>query len=152
MTESIKLADRVGAILTFLLGVAALVEAARLFPDRSALFVGDHTFAGLIGIALLVLGGLLLFQPVPAIRVDFPTGKVLMNIGFVILIMFLYWLLIPILGYVLSTLLALAGLFKVMGSYSLIRSSLYGALTIAALYLLFIYWLRTPFPDGIFGF
>lgn len=152
MTESIKLADRVGAILTVILGIAALVEAARLFPDRSALFVGDHTFAGLIGIALLILGGLLLFQKPSAVRVDFPTGKILMNIGLVILIMFLYWLLIPVLGYVLSTLLALAGLYKVMGNYSLFKSSLYGALTTAVLYLLFIYWLRTPFPDGIFGF
>jgi putative tricarboxylic transport membrane protein len=149
--HSVK-ADRIGGLITVIVGVVSLIEAIRLFPGRITFFVGDHTLPSLLGVAMLLLGLLLIVKRGGAFRVELPTGRLLRNMLITMGILFLYWLLIPILGYVISTILALVGLFKVIGSYSLIKSVVYGLVSITPLYLLFIYWLRISFPDGIFGF
>lgn len=152
MIEHSVKADKIGGGVTVLLGITSLVEAIRLFPGRTTFLVGDHTLPSLLGLAMILLGLLLIFKQGAAFRVELPKGMLLKNIGMSVAIMFLYWILIPILGYVISTVLALISLFKVIGAYSLKRSVLYGFVSIAPLYLVFIYWLRLSFPDGIFGF
>lgn len=152
MAQQLRKADRVGGLITVMFGIVSISEGARLFPDRISLMVGDHTLPGLIGIVMVLLGTLVVFTRGEQFHVEFPKGKMMVTMLVTLAIMFAYWFLIPYLGYVISTLAALVGLFKVIGSYHLGKSTLYGSLTTIALYMLFIYWLQMPFPDGIFGF
>ena len=62
-----------------------------------------------------------------------------------------YWLALPWLGYTLATALAAVGLFRALGGYRWTVAVLFGALTAAALHLLFRVWLVQPLPAGIFG-
>ncbi|WP_166240116.1 tripartite tricarboxylate transporter TctB family protein [Paenibacillus turpanensis] len=145
--------DTVGGFITAGFGVFSIFEAVKQYPNRMNIFVGDHTFPALIGVAMIVLGLVLvaLKDRGEKFTVDFPSGKAMRNLCIVIGLLFLYYVLLPVLGYVLSTFLLLVTLFKIIGDYGVLKSALFGSVSIIALYLLFIYWLQMPFPDGIFG-
>lgn len=144
--------DKIGAIITILFGILSMAEAMRHFPNRMSMLVGDHTLPALVGIALIVLGIVLLFLKGESFRVEFPKGQTLFQVIATLVILFIYWFLIPYLGYTISTLLVLISLFKVIGSYGMVKSIAYGVLATTVLYLLFMNWLQIPFPNGIFGF
>jgi hypothetical protein len=145
----------VGATLISL-GTLAAWEGWRLREVRMMLVagtvVGDDTFPLLIGIALVALGVYLVAAaPLPSAAVALPRGRVRAQMlgGGGLLIG--YWLALPWLGYTLATALAAVGLFRALGGYRWAAAILFGALTAAALHLLFRVWLVQPLPLGIFG-
>ena len=67
-------------------------------------------------------------------------------------LLFFYAILLPTVGYLLSTFLISAVLFRVIGTYRIHISLVNALLITAALYVLFILLLGMSFPTGIFGF
>ncbi|SEN50968.1 tripartite tricarboxylate transporter TctB family protein [Lihuaxuella thermophila] len=144
-------ADRAGGLLGIILGIAALIEAVRLYPYRSSPMVGDHTMPALLGVILVVLGALLLFTKRNGPEdVPFPAKPRLSVILGSIALMFAYRYLIPLLGYALSTLLVSFGLFKQIGPYRWHVSLVFAIVLTASIYLIFAVWLKIPFPVGLF--
>ncbi|MBM7660038.1 putative tricarboxylic transport membrane protein [Bacillus mesophilus] len=151
MIRTLFKADRVGGLITILIGGVSIFEAYRQYPNRMNLLVGDHTLPGLVGLVLVILGSVLLLRRLEDFKVELPKGLIARRLVGTLMIMFAYWYLITTLGYLISTMLVLAALFKIIGSYSAVKSTLYGSITTGVLYLLFIHWLQMPFPKGILG-
>ena len=146
----------VGVLLT-LLGALALSEAWRLSALREEMVagavVGDDTFPWVVGIALVAMGlyALLLARwPAPAVR--FPDGvarrQLLGSAG----ALAAYYVVTPVLGYTLATLVVGAALFRIMGGYRWPVVLLISAVTTGALYLIFRVWMIQPLPTGWVGF
>lgn len=147
-------ADRVAGAILVGLGGLAVTEAIRLYPLRIRAFVGDDTFVGGLGGILLILGVLFLFVFKPQDGdqpVKFPTGELRRKILVVLGLLFVYWLLLPIVGYSVSTLIIAVGLFRTMGSYSWLRCILFAAVLVTVFYAMFDLWLQTPFPQPTIG-
>ncbi len=142
-------ADRIGGVSGIILGTVALIEAYRLYPFRSSPMVGDHTMPALFGAVLVVLGTLLLFQRGDQEEAPFPEKPQFTLILFSVVLMFVYRYLIPLLGYALSTFLVSSVLFKLLGPYRWPVSLVLSVVLTAAIYLIFVVWLKTPFPAGL---
>lgn len=146
------LADRIGGIISIIFGSIAMSEAIRLYPARMGTFVGDHTMPGIVGGALILLGLLLVFfLRGESFKVEFPDRVIMKSMLLALGLLFAYWFAIPYVGYVISTLLVSIGLFKVLGFFSFVKSTIYASILTTVFYLLFIFWLGMPFPTGIFN-
>ena len=143
------LADRLGGLFSIIFGGIAVAEAIRLYPMRMADFAGDHTLPGFVGVVLIVLGIILLFKG-QAFQVVFPNRNIVFRMVVAIVLLFLYWFLLPYLGYLISTFLISMGLFKVIGGYRILKAAIYSLVATVVLYVIFIWWLNMPFPTGIF--
>jgi hypothetical protein len=69
-----------------------------------------------------------------------------------VVILFAYWWAISELGYVVGTLLASFGLFKVVSGYGWIRATVYAGVITLVLYVVLIQLLNIALPTGIFTF
>ncbi|AJY74203.1 tripartite tricarboxylate transporter TctB family protein [Paenibacillus beijingensis] len=146
-------ADRIGGIATVIIGGITLTESARLYAYRTDVLIGDHVLPAIVGILLCLLGlALTLKKPEERAPEPFPKGKSLFVLFAAFALLVLYRYLIPVTGYFVSTLLVSAGLFKVIGAYRWPKTLLYAGLTAALLYVIFVYWLQTPFPGAILHF
>lgn len=85
-------------------------------------------------------------------KVSWPKGKTAVQMLEAAVAMVVYWLVLPYLGYAISTLLAGAALFYSVGRYRWYMCLLGGGLVALALHYIFVGWLRMPFPVGVFGF
>jgi putative tricarboxylic transport membrane protein len=147
---------RVAGSVLVLLGALALIEARRLSALREEMVagavVGDDTFPMILGVALVLLGGYVLFLARwRASSISFPAGDVRRRILGSAGVFSGYYFITPYLGYTLSTLLASMALFKTMGAYRWQVALLMGAATTATLYLMFRVWLLQPLPTGWLG-
>ena len=147
---------RLAGVILVVLGVLALREGYELFALRTDMLagavVGDDTFPLIVGGSLLLVGAYTLVLarwPIPP--VNFPAGEVrhrmLGSAGALIG----YFLIMPYLGYSISTLLGSMALFKIMGAYRWWVAILLSGLTTGALYLMFRVWLLQPLPGGWVG-
>ncbi len=142
----------IGFIFIFL-GAISLVESFRLRPLRMRDAVGDDTFPLILGVVLLALGILKTFVVRgPVRKVVFPKGKVARKIIGSMGMLFVYWAFLGFLGYVISTFLSSVALFRLFGDYRWRTCFLAAVILTTSLYLIFIRFLRMPFPIGIFGF
>lgn len=140
--------DRIGGILSILLGILSIKEAIKLFPYGNKLLTGDHTFPGLIGVLLIIAGLILVVkrqQEQP--KEELPKGKTARIMIFSILSLFIYCLLIGIIGYFFSTVITFIFLFKSFGDYGWLFTTVLALVLTTAFYLLFIELLKTPFPS-----
>jgi hypothetical protein len=144
--------DKIGGLVGIAIGVGSLVEAAVLYPYRLNSMSGDFVMPGVVGVLLVVLGLLLVFvvktPPYEIERADRRAG--LQMLGTVV-ILFAYWLAISELGYVIGTLLASLGLFKVVSGYGWIRATVYAGIVTLVLYVVLIQLLNIALPTGIFN-
>ena len=145
----------VGAVLVVLAAVS-LIEARRLYHLRTSFVagavVGDDTFPMIVGVALALLGAYMLaWGRLPALAVVLPQGPVRarMLAGGGLLVA--YAVLVPWLGYTAATALVSVALFGAMGGYRWPVALVLGAVTTAALYLVFRVWLLQPLPSGLLG-
>lgn len=144
-------ADRIGGIVTAVVGGITLSEAARLYAYRTDVLVGDHVIPAVVGILLCLLGLVLaLKKPEERTREPFPRGRALVVLVLAFVFLLLYRYLIPAAGYFASTLLVAAALFKAIGAYRWPKTLLYAGLAAVLLYAVFAVWLQTPFPPAIF--
>ncbi len=146
------LADRIAGGFFLVIGGMAIYEAIRLYPmhiGRS--IVGDETFIGFLGVALLILGGRFLFvlKPQGDEQAEFPTGQLRKKMLFVMGLVFAYWGLLQVIGYPASTFIIGLGLFRTIGDYGWLRCTVFSALLIIVFYGIFVMWLKTPFPQPL---
>nr|WP_263327414.1 tripartite tricarboxylate transporter TctB family protein [Neobacillus sp. Marseille-Q6967] len=153
MRTKILQEKNVGGAVTVIFGLMSLYEAKRMYPYSKDFVTGDHAMPGVIGILLILLGmGLISEKVIENKKVDFPAGKTLMILISSIGVLFLYCLLIMLVGYVISTFIISILLIRIIGNYRWIFSMVTGAIITAVLYFIFIVLLKTPFPIGIFAF
>lgn len=150
MEKGRMLFDRLASIFFILLGLLSIYEAYRLYPMRmqSQSLVGDDTLPLLLGIILIGLGVLLYFLKFPKFEVEMPPKSIFKIMISVILLLFVYCILIYIIGYILSTFIVSFALFKVMGTYKWYINLLSSSILTIFNYVVFIKWLTIPFPVG----
>ncbi|MFB5198017.1 tripartite tricarboxylate transporter TctB family protein [Neobacillus sp. KR4-4] len=142
--------DRIGAIISIILGCLSIVESIRLYPYGNKILTGDHTFPGLIGVLLVIAGGILLFERTSKEKTKpvLPRGRTAFIMIVSIGSLFIYCLLIEYIGYFFSTMITFIYMIKIIGNYRWIFSILISVVLTTALYLLFIVLLKTPFPSN----
>lgn len=147
------LADRIAGVIFFIIGCLAVADAIRLYPlhlGRS--LVGDETFIGFLGVALIIFGGLFIFvfKPQRDRQAEFPTGESRKKMLLVTGLLFVYWVLLQVIGYAASTFIVGIGLFRIVGDYGWLRCAVFAVMLSIAFYGIFVIWLQTPFPSPIF--
>jgi putative tricarboxylic transport membrane protein len=75
-------------------------------------------------------------------------GKVV----WVLILLFVYALLLPILGYLIATFGLMTLLFGIVGKTKLWIKAVAGIITVLATYIVFYVWLEVQLPKGILGF
>ena len=144
------LADRLAGVVLLIFGSLAVLEAIRLYPmhvGRS--IVGDETFIGFLGVALIILGGLFIFvfKPEQDSEVELPTGELRKKMLLVTVLMFSYWILLQVIGYPASTFIVGIGLFRAVGAYGWLRCTVFAAMLTIVFHGVFVTWMETPFPQ-----
>lgn len=149
MFRNKMLPNVIAGFIAVLLGVVSILEAVRLYPMKMSVMVGDHSMPALLGLAMIVLGLLLVFLPKnEAFRPEFPEKDTMRVLIAILAVMFGYWIVMKYLGYLLSTLIASLMLFRITGSYSWMKSALIASVTTAVIYLIFVLWLNMMLPEG----
>lgn len=144
------LADRLAGLFFIGLGGYSIMEAVRLYPKQITPFSGDHLLPAFVGGALVFCGGLLILGKSRPFRVKFPERGMLTRMLLILILLAAFWISLPGLGYTVATFILAAGLFRLFGSYRLVRSLLYSAILTAVLQIVFIRALHLPFPAGLF--
>ena len=130
--------------LTVWLGVGVILESARIYQYARSFLTGDHIVPGIAGIILVLLGlDLIFFVPAPVQKPIFPKDQILRRILGTAALMA---------AYVVSTLAASYGLFRVFGKYPWKKSAVMALLTTLFVWIIFIAWLNMPFPRGVFKY
>lgn len=141
---------RGGLVLAF--GVVSVMEALRLKPFRGPKPVGDDTFPLILGSALIFMGLLLAVRNLPIDKGPvWPAREQLSTMGLTLLSLAIYCVIISFLGYMLSTFLLAAGLFRLIGRYRWHLCLIMAAVLALCLWQVFIIWLRMPFPTGMWS-
>ncbi len=143
-------ANRLAGVILLVIGGLAVFEAIRLYPlhvGRS--IVGDETFIGFLGAALVILGGLFIFvlRAQGNRPAELPTGELRKKMLFVTGLVFTYWVLLQVIGYPASTFISGIGLFRTVGAYGWLRCAVFAAILTLVFYGIFVWWLKTPFPQ-----
>ena len=143
-------ADRVAGVIFVGLGVVSLSEGWRLYAmGHEASGMRPSLFSWFV---MVGLGGILALFPKPQEKpVSWPKGRqaVVMAEGAALLV--LYYLILPYLGFPISTFLASAGLFATIGGFRWHGCLLFSAVLTSVFYAMFVFWLQMPFPLGVFG-
>lgn len=146
------LSDRIGGLITMICGAIAIKESVRLYPTRESFYVGDHLMPGVVGAAMLLFGLILLIKKGESFKVQFPDKATLRKMLLVMASLFAYAIVTSYAGYTLSTFLVSIVLFRIIGAYPYVKAVIYSAVQTALIYIIFVYWLETPFPEGIFTY
>jgi len=144
-----------------LLGVILIVFAGVFlmgvsnFPDTAARYrsIAPSFFPNLLGVALAILGGLLLLEGIrskPAIilEIEASHGNVLRAAGLLALLV-AYIALFRLLGFALMSGLFVLGLQLLLGAKNVVKAAILAVAVTAALYIVFVTLLRVPLPHGI---
>jgi putative tricarboxylic transport membrane protein len=153
----VKSRDAGGGMVIFLFGALTAYLATRM-PIGNFRTAGSGLFPLCLGLLLMALSsvytvGVFFRNGPPAAResgapqVAASTGQVMRFTGAIVLAVAL----LDILGYPLTSFLLVLALFRILG----MRNWLWGILTAlgtsAVSYLLFVHWLKIPFPKGWLG-
>jgi putative tricarboxylic transport membrane protein len=149
--------ELIGSAIWLLIAVSVMITSVRLdigefsnpgpgfFPFWSAL---------LLGVLALLMMGTIYYKKEAEVRVgetdlwkDYNWGKITV----IIAALFAYCLVLPKLGYLMSTMALMVVLFYAgkMKPWAVIAGSM---LAVLLSYCLFLYGLKTPLPRGIWGF
>jgi putative tricarboxylic transport membrane protein len=143
--------DRALGVVAIIIGLVCLIESRRLFPIGNTFLSGDHALPGLTGLAVVMLGLLLLFVVKPAsVKVVFPERPLMMRLMMILGILVAYSGCIAYLGYVIPTALFGVVLFRLFGDYRWLTCVATSIVCTTALYALFVLGLGMSFPRGLF--
>jgi putative tricarboxylic transport membrane protein len=146
-----SLANQIAGVMLLVIGGLAIFEAIRLYPmhvGRS--IVGDETFIGFLGGALIILGVLFIFvlKPQGDRPTELPTGELRKKLLLITGLMFTYWVLLQVIGYPASTFIIGMGLLRTAGAYGWLRCTVFAVVLTIVFYGIFVMWLQTPFPQA----
>src|SRR5918996_5559827 len=147
-------ADQVSGALLLALGVAFAAGAGQ-YPYWTPNGPGSGFLPLWLGLAMAVLAAALLIgasrRPEPG-EAWLPGGRATLRLVAVVLGTALFIALIPVLGMTAGTVLFLVGLLRFLEGHG--WGTTLGVAIAAAFvnWLVFIYWLRVPFPVGVLGF
>ena len=143
-------ADRILGIILLLLGVACLVEGTRVWDGMG----GTGFMPVIMGVVFgaLSLGFLVSWSPSrESPLILWPAKGNRQKIGFLSLALVFYTLLVPWIGYLISTTLFLIGLVCAMGGVRWGRGLIFSLITSSCTYFIFKVWLKMPLPAGFLG-
>lgn len=143
------LSDRLGGFISIIFGIISIMEGIRLYPLRQSPTVGDHIMPVVLGVSLMILGVLMFLTRQDVFKVEFPAKTIRNTMLISLVLLFLYAFSIEYLGYLTSTFLITIGLFRVFGSYNWLKCIFMSAIFASCLYVIFIVWLKMPFPTGV---
>jgi putative tricarboxylic transport membrane protein len=142
-------ADQIGGLAAALLGLAAILEAARLYPMRLSPFVGDHMMPAVVGVLLVLLGSWQALRGTDsAFAVAYPRGREARSLLGTVACLGIYWFAMPRLGYLLDTWIVASVLFNLIGGMRWFRAWLCGTVLTAAVYAVFLVGLSMSLPGG----
>jgi putative tricarboxylic transport membrane protein len=150
-----KTYDFISSGFWLLFSLAVFVESIRLGigtlhnPGRGFLTYGA---SGLLGILALVLFVQASLRKEEGERQPLLAGKQWERIVFVLIALGLYSVLMPTLGYLISTFILMTLLFWVLEKKKIGWVFISSFLTTILTYLVFSKWLNCQFPEGLFGF
>lgn len=152
-----KKGDAVAAIVLLALALAYTLEALRLPGVKYAVGPGPSFLPLLLGIALTALSLVLLvgtaLSRTERAAEPSPVGwHAVWRIGVILVSLVGYALLFERLGYLVSTALFLAFLLAVVEPQRWWIVAGVPAVSSIFSYLLFVRWLKVPFPKGLLGF
>jgi putative tricarboxylic transport membrane protein len=122
---------------------------------------GTGFFPFIIGILLTLFGSILVISTISKRRGKdenvisekrFINWNKLLFPSITLLILLGYVLFLEDLGFLLTTFLCLLALFKLSEPRNWLMPLVFSAGVVILSYLIFVLWLRNPFPRGIFGF
>jgi hypothetical protein len=151
----VRRADRVGAVSLLLFGVWFAAVALRNYTYWGATGPGSGFFPFWLGLAMAVLAALLLARavresdPGPAWA---PRGRGAVRFLGVLGGAVAFVVAMPWLGMAATTVLFLAGILKGLEGHSWLAALAIAVVTATANWAVFTWWLRVPFPTGVFGF
>ena len=144
------IADRITAVIALLLGIGSLLEGYRVWDGWG----GVGSLPVLIGASLVCLAVALCitaqFSKTEAI--GWPAWPVQRKLMLVSGMSFGYIIILPYLGYLVSTAAFMFGLTKTMGPTRPSVAISFGLLTSLVSYVTFKIGLHMPLPSGFFGF
>jgi len=137
-------------VLMVVAAVVVLIDAARLRDADDAL--GPAAAPTLLGILLGLLGGALVFQSRRFLRTAGSPGRRLGRLAALVVVLVAFALLLPIMGYVVSS----AGLFTatalLLGAPHPARVAAYGWTLAVVVFLVFDVLIGLSLPTGPWGF
>ena len=148
------------SLMVIVLSVIGLIDAWRLsgvvrgggpFHD----VIGPDRYLGAISIGLFICGGWRLRGNLKSLGQDVGKkgekgeGNVTLVV-LVITVLAVYSVLLPLLGYLLATLLFFPVIYFIFGVRSWLKSIVVGLLTAALFYAIFAHFAELPLPKGLF--
>jgi hypothetical protein len=132
--------------------LSGVVRGGRRFHD----VIGPDRYLGAISIGLFLCGVWKMMGSLksPSQEAGKTQGEGEGNVSMVFLVifvLFVYSILLPILGYLLSTLIFFPVLYFIFGVRSWVKSLVLGLLTAGLFYAIFAYFAEVPLPKGFLG-
>jgi hypothetical protein len=147
--------DRTSSLFWLLVSISVFIESVRLGigtlnnPGRGFLTFGASGILGILSLILLLRASLLKEER----KREIPfVGKFWTRVLFVLIILFLYARIMPVMGYLISTFLLMTALFWVLERRKIVFVLFSSILSTLVTYLIFSKWLNCQFPGGLFGF
>ena len=132
--------------------LSGVVRGERAFHD----VIGPDRYLGAISIGLFLCGLWRMMETLknPSQESGKTKGEGGSNVTMVFLVifvLFVYSILLPISGYLLSTLIFFPVLYFIFGVRSWVKSLVLGVLTAGLFYAIFAYFAEVPLPKGFIG-
>jgi putative tricarboxylic transport membrane protein len=142
-------------VLLLVLAAVVLIDAFQIPPSDET--VGPAVFPIGIGTAMVVAGALLAAQALLALRGTAREGEAyprerLVRLGLMVVLLVAFALLLPVLGYVVSSAALFTGAALLLGAPRPLRIALYGWTLAAVVFLVFDRLIGLTLPTGPWGF
>ncbi|MFV0360290.1 tripartite tricarboxylate transporter TctB family protein [Tropicimonas sp.] len=143
------MSDRIFGGIGLALAIFFAWQATQIEASFMSDAVGPSTFPIIIAVIMGLSSLYFLFKPDP--EPDWPSAGRLAEIGFAVLVLFAYAQLLPVLGFVISTMIAASYLSWRLGSPP-VQAALVGIGTSVGIYVVFHLVLGLSLARGPFGF
>ncbi|MCY1145535.1 tripartite tricarboxylate transporter TctB family protein [Actinoplanes sp. Pm04-4] len=137
-------------VLMVLAGIVVLIDAARLRDSDETL--GPAAAPTLLGILLAVIGGALAFQSRHFLRTAQGPKRNLWRLAALVVVLIAFALLLPIMGYVVSSAGLFVGAALLLGAPHPARVLAYGWTLAIVVFLVFDVLIGLSLPTGPWGF
>jgi len=150
-----RILDQASSLFWLLVSIAVFVESIRLGvgklhnPGTGFLTFGASGILGILSLLLFLRASL---HQDEVKREPLFVGKFWTRIVFVLIVLFLYSRMMPVLGYLFSTFLLMTTLFWILERKKMVFVLVSSIVSTLVTYLVFSKWLNCQFPDGLFGF